>query len=494
VNRLQLYRLLRKNNKLSYRRSPLFEQGTAAKVLLALGSGMFIIYLILYGSIMGMAVERGEYGTLMAFMPFVLVIDFLLRFLVQQTPDMMVKPYILQPISKYTVIECFLLSSLGSAYNWLWLAMFIPYSIIALAAGCPVAGVLLTLITAELLIMLNSQIYLMLRTLIGRNILWWFAAIPIYALLFLPWILDLSEDGFERMAEMYTATGGTVWLLAGVVVALFIMLWVNRQMQFAFVYEELSRQQKKSTLRHVSQFSFLTRFGQTGEYLKIEVKSVMRNKMMRSRFWVSFAAIVVFCALIAYTPIYDGTAMTNFWCFYCFAIYGVTSLTKVMAAEGNYIDLLMTHHENILTLLKAKYYFHCAMLLIPLVIMLPAVINGKFTILMVLAYMFYSSGLLHFIMFQLAVYNKQTLPLDQKLTGKGNFENGVQLAIELTAMFLPVVIVAVLMLLFNATTAYIILALIGLLFTITSPLWLRNIYQRMMRRKYVNLEGFHATR
>jgi hypothetical protein len=61
-------------------------------------------------------------------------------------------------------------------------------------------------------------------------------------------------------------------------------------------------------------------------------------------------------------------------------------------------------------------------------------------------------------------------------------------------MFLPVVIVAVLMLLFNATTAYIILALIGLLFTITSPLWLRNIYQRMMRRKYVNLEGFHATR
>jgi hypothetical protein len=35
---------------------------------------------------------------------------------------------------------------------------------------------------------------------------------------------------------------------------------------------------------------------------------------------------------------------------------------------------------------------------------------------------------------------------------------------------------------------------IGLLFTITHPIWLKNIYRRMMKRKYVNLDGFHASR
>ena len=165
-----------------------------------------------------------------------------------------------------------------------------------------------------------------------------------------------------------------------------------------------------------------------------------------------------------------------------------------MGPEGNYIDLLMTHRENILSLLKAKYFFHCAILLVPLVIMLPAVIEGKFTVLMMVSYMLLCSGLLYFIMFQLAVYNKQTLPLEQKLTGKGNFENGIQLAIEMAAFFLPVALVAILQLIFETNTAFIIQALIGLAFTLTYPIWLRNIYHRMMARRYKNLEGFHASR
>ena len=494
MNRFKLYRLLRRNNRLAYRRSPAFEQSVVAKVLMMLGGGMFVLYLLLYGTIIGTLITRGEYSTIIGFMPFILTIDFLLRFMVQQTPDMLVKPYMLTPMSKYTVIECFLLSSLTSVYNWLWLAMFLPYSIIATISGCSVAGVLMTLICAQLLIMLNSQVYLMLRTLIGRSVLWWLLAIVIYGALFLPWILTMSEKGFERMFNLYVDASSSVLFLIAVILLLAALLYINRQMQFRFVYEEVSKQEKTTKIRSVSSLTYLSRFGQTGEYLKLEVKSVMRNKVMRSRFWASLTMIAVFSALIAYTSIYDNVMMTNFWCFYCFGLYGVTSLAKVMGPEGNYIDLLMTHRENILSLLKAKYFFHCAILLVPLVIMLPAVIEGKFTVLMMVSYMLLCSGLLYFIMFQLAVYNKQTLPLEQKLTGKGNFENGIQLAIEMAAFFLPVALVAILQLIFETNTAFIIQALIGLAFTLTYPIWLRNIYHRMMARRYKNLEGFHASR
>lgn len=493
MNRFRLYRLIRRNTRLAYRRSSALEQSRVAKVMLFLGGGLFVIYLILYGTIMGMAVERGEYATLMCFMPFVLVIDFLLRFMVQQTPDMMVKPYILLPISKYSVIDCFLLSSLGSTYNWLWLAMFVPYSVIALASGCTWGGVLMTLVTAQLLILLNSQIYITMRTLIGRSLLWWLLALVVYGALYLPWIVIGGDKGLETMMETYVAAGSSPLMLLGVAVALAAMLWINRRMQFAFVYEEISKQEK-TKLKSVSQFGFLNRFGETGEYLKLEIKSVMRNKAMRNRFTMSLALIIVFSLLIAYTPIYDDNAMLNFWCFYCFGIYGITSLTKVMGPEGNYIDLLMSHRENIIRLLMAKYLFHCAILFVPFIVMLPAVIAGKFTLLMMVAYMLLSSGLLYFIMFQLAVYNKQTLPLDQKLTGKGNFENGVQLVIEMVALILPIALVALLQLTLTQTAAYVIQSLIGLAFTLTSPIWMHNIYHRMMARKYENLEGFHATR
>ena len=220
----------------------------------------------------------------------------------------------------------------------------------------------------------------------------------------------------------------------------------------------------------------------------------MRNKAIRARVFMSLGLIVLLSVLIAYTDMYDGMMMLNFWCYYCFGIYGMTALVKVMSPEGNYIDLLMTQHENILVLLKAKYYFHVAILVVPLLVMLPAVFAGKFSLLMMLAYLLLSSGGLYFTLFQLAVYNKQTLPLNEKLTGKNNVESGLQLVIELVGMFVPLVLVAVLLFAFEDDTAYLVMAAIGLLFTALHPLWLRNIYRRMMLRKYTNMEGFHATR
>ena len=44
------------------------------------------------------------------------------------------------------------------------------------------------------------------------------------------------------------------------------------------------------------------------------------------------------------------------------------------------------------------------------------------------------------------------------------------------------------------TATYIFMCVVGLGFIITSNLWLRNIYNRMMKRRYENIEGFHATR
>ena len=442
MNKFKLYRLLRKNTNLSYKRSPIFEQNKWAKAITYFGGGMFALYLILYGCIIALTAE-GWAGRMISFMPIILLIDFLLRFIVQTTPGMMVKPYILQPISRYTAIECFLISSHLSGYNFLWLAMFIPYSIILLFAGAGFWPVMLELAASVLLMMLNSQIYLFFRTLINRKVWWFIVAIGFYLL--------------------------------------------------QYVYEEISKKGEQA-LKHVSKFAFLNRFGLIGEYLKIELKSNLRNKTMRSRCIMSLALIIMFSGLIAYTTIYDNAIMINFWCLYCFAIYSVTTLIKIMGQEGNYIDLLMMHRENIIYLLKAKFWFYSSVLLIPFLIMLPAVFTGKFTLLMLVAYMLLTAGLLHFVIFQLAVYNKQTLPLQQKMTAKGNFENGMQLVIELIALFGPGVIVGVGYLLVGLTYTYLFMCVLGLAFIVTYPLWIRNIYKRMMQRRYDNIEGFRTTR
>lgn len=492
MNKFQLYRLLRKNTNLSYKRSPVFEQNKWAKALIYFGGALFALYLILYGIIIAMMAD-GEAGRMISMMPIILAIDYLLRFIVQNTPGMMVKPYILQPISRYTAIECFLVSSHLSGYNFLWLAMFIPYSMIILFAGAGFWLVLAELIASLLLIMLNSQVYLFFRTLINRKVWWFLPGVCLYAIPFIPLLLKFKESTFVKMLDSYAAFGRAWYLIPVILILMVALFFVNRHFQFKYVYEEISKK-GEGALKHVSQFAFFNRFGIVGEYLKIELKSNIRNKTMRARCIMSISLIIVFSSLVAYTPMYDNTYMINFWCIYCFALYSVTTLIKIMGQEGNYIDLLMMHRENIISLLKAKFWFYSIILLIPFIVMLPAVFTGKFTILMLLAYMSLTAGLMHFVIFQLAVYNKQTLPLQQKVTAKGNFENGMQIAIEMLALFGPGVIAAVGFVLVGETYTYLFMLALGLCFILTHPLWIRNIYSRMMERRYENLEGFHGTR
>ncbi len=494
MNKFQLYRLLRKNTNLSYKRSPAFEQNKWAKGLIYFGAAMFGIYLIMYGCIIGASAE-GTAGYMLGAAMVYLVLDFLFRFIVQNTPGMMVKPYILQPISRYTAIECFLVGEHVSGYNFLWLCMFVPYGIILLFAGESFGIVLYEIVASQLLMILNSQIYLFFRTLINRTVLWLIPGLLFYALPYSPILFHLNNkaDAIEKVFDTYSAVGMSWYFLPVVLAIICALFFVNRYFQFKYVYEEISKKTEKE-LKHVSQFTFFERFGLVGEYLKIELKSNIRNKTMRTRCIFSIVAVVIFSLIVAYTPIYDNELMQNFWCLYCFALYGATALIKIMGQEGNYIELLMMHRENLIALLEAKFWFYSSVLIIPFVIMLPAVIAGKYTILMLLAYMLLTAGFLHFVIFQLAVYNKQTIPLQLKVTAKGNFENGIQLVIELFAFFGPILITGLGYLLIGLTYTYIILCIIGLAFIATHHLWIRNIYNRMMKRRYENIEGFINTR
>ena len=170
-------------------------------------------------------------------------------------------------------------------------------------------------------------------------------------------------------------------------------------------------------------------------------------------------------------------------------------LIKIMSPEGNYIEGLMVHKENIIQLLKAKYYFSSSMLLLPFLLMLPTVFMEKYTLLTLFSMMCFTAGPIYCLLMQMAVYNRQTIPLNTKFISKGNIENNYfQLAAELVAMFAPVIFISLSKTLFNETLAYIILLTLGIIFIAIHNLWIKNIYMRFMKRRYLNMDGFRATR
>ena len=497
MNKIRLFFLLRKNTKLSEKRNPMFEANQYGKLFGYIMASILAIEFIALGTFLGwLAAKESTPEMLFYIMPFMLILDFGMRFMTQQTPLMLVKPYLLTPISKYTAIDCFLVRQVFDAGNLFWMVIFLPYVFIVWCGGVTFWTAIGMLFLLHFMVVVNSQWYLLVRTLVNQSMFWGALPAAFYGLMTGPFFLlpdhlldkytDFIEDTVERMNSFW-------WLFLLFAILFVVLFVVNRYLQMHLVYDEISTKEK-SKLKHVSQFTALDRFGQIGEYLKLELKSVLRNKAIRTRFLQAVILPTIFSLCIAFLDIYKTSFERNFFCLYAFIFFGAANLVKIMCPEGNYIDLLMVHKENILTLLRAKYYFYCAVLLLPLLITLIPVFTGKFTILMILAYLLTATGPVYFMLFQLAVWNKQSLPLNDKITGKNQMENKWQGIASMVAMFFPVILVLLLQAIFSETVAYITLIIIGAAFTLTESWWLRNIYRRMMKRRYVNLEGFHATR
>ena len=87
------------------------------------------------------------------------------------------------------------------------------------------------------------------------------------------------------------------------------------------------------------------------------------------------------------------------------------------------------------------------------------------------------------------------MPLNTKFIGKGSMENNwMQVVAQLVIFFFPLFFIRIMQLFFEKDIAYIVLLLTGLLFIATHKWWLMNVYQRMMKRRYENMEGFRASR
>ena len=322
--------------------------------------------------------------------------------------------------------------------------------------------------------------------------------IAVYALIFLPSFIGKDSD-MEQMLYFYSEAGSmlqnnNILPVLFSLTILAILVYINQKIQLAHVKKEISSH-TNSVTHKINTFSFLDKYGEYGLYLQLELKTILRNKNPRKGFIYATITIIFFSFIIGYTTVYDSKYMTNFWCFYNLVIYGSSMLIKIMGNEGNYFDFLMTRRENILSLLHAKYILYSLMLLFPFILMLPLEKIGKWPLLMLVSYTVFTAGFQYFILFQMAVYNQQTIPLNTKIIGKSNMNNSYfQIIASLVCLLFPVLLVSILQLIFKDTTLYIIILIIGLAFILTHSLWLRNIYKRFMTRRYTNMEAFRSTR
>ena len=247
-------------------------------------------------------------------------------------------------------------------------------------------------------------------------------------------------------------------------------------------------------MQHVSEYKFLDRYGEIGEYMRLELKMLLRNKVCKTALRTVFLVVIAFTCILSFTEAYDGQGMKSFIMVYNFVIFGILFLSSLMSYEGNYIDGLMSRKESIYTLLRAKYILYSIAILIPLFLMIPAMVTGKLAVLSCISWAVFVAGCVYFCLFQLAVYNNRTVDLNAKMTNRQNMGTGLQNLISGAAFGVPLLMNFMLTTFFGPTVTAWILIAIGAGFILTSRFWLKNVYHRFMKRRYKNMEGFRDSR
>ena len=356
-------------------------------------------------------------------------------------------------------------------------------------------GVVTYCIGIWLLIIFNNYWYLLCRTLMDERIWWFLLPVAVYggiaAALFIPDNSPLFALSIELGEGFIT---GNLLIFAGTLVAIAIMCLINRSIMQKLIYNELNKVEDTTVqVKSVSEYKFLDRYGEIGEYIRLELKLLLRNKVCKKSLYSITAVVLMFSLIISFSDLYDG-GMRDFFVLYNYIIFGILFLSPLMSYEGNYIDGLMSRRESIYSLLRAKYILYSLALIIPFVLMIPGMVTGRVSVLTCVSWLVFVPGAVYCCLFQLAVYNNKTLDLNAKMTGRQNVGTGLQNLISGGAFGVPLLLLFALKATVGKEVAPWILIAIGILFIATSRWWLRNVYYRFMKRRYKNMEGFHDSR
>ena len=496
---MNFYKIIKQNQKLAEKRNPAFDTNRFAKFLMYFMIVYWAAIFLFLGVSLpfmfeGLVPNMEPYHIMNQGILYVMAGDFLMRFMAQPSVSQEIKPYLLMPVKRKKLISLLLLKSGLDGYNFIWFFVYVPFAFLTVIRFYGFGGMFLYLLGIWLIFVFNNYWYLLCKLLLGEKTLWLLLPTLVFGALgaaeFLLDGLPISRFTMD-LGEGFIEGNPLSFLF--VLACIGVMFLINLKLQQRMIYNELSKKED-TKIKRVSEYKFLDKYGEVGEYLRLELKLIARNKTVKTQFRMGLIVMLGFSFALAFTDVYDGSYMTSFICLYNYAILPIMTLGQVMCFEGNYIDGLMSRKESIFNLLRAKYYLTTLIILVPFLIMFFPIAKGKITLLTAVAYLIFVAGFVFFMLLQLAVYNTRTLPLNANLMKSNKSSNWIQGLITGCAFMLPLLIDKLLSALLPEEVAHIILIVIGLGFIATHNLWIKNIYKRFMKRRYKNMEEFRASR
>jgi len=474
-----------------FSRSSYFQKGIGIKILLALAVIYFGGIALLLGIGMFFILKKTipETDPIVIINNFIIywfIFDLVIRFFMQQLPVMNVKPLMIIPIKRNTVINYLLGKTAISFFNFLPIIIFLPFSIVLLVQGYPVLNVVCWFFAVLCLVFSNNFI----NFLINKSNVVFYVLISVLVVL-----IGLEFYEIFKVSLPIGAAFNALYknpILALIPLGLLIGLYFTNfnYIRKGFYLDDAVSKKIKEV--NATDLSWMDRFGSISTFLKNDLKLIWRNARPKQVMMMSF--LFLFYGLIFYTQdtYKDMPAILAFASIFVTGGFLLTFGQLVPSWDSEYYKLLMSQNIPYRKYLESKWYLMVVAVAISFVLSTPYIYFGWKIYGMIAAGALFNIGLNSFITLFGGALNRVPVELNVKAKAFSNTNgfNPTQLLIALPKMVLPMLLFYIPYKFINFEAGLLVLALSGVFGIVFKSFFLSKIEGIYQTGKYKTIAAF----
>ncbi|MBP6588396.1 MAG: hypothetical protein KA208_10295, partial [Flavobacterium sp.] len=335
-------------------RSASFGGNLAIKILM----GFLAVYFTLVFLIVGIGafyilkeLHLDPIVTINKYLIYYFLFDLIIRLLLQKIPVMNIRPLLVLPIKKPTIVHFSLGKTALSFFNFIHAFLFLPFSIVLIYEGYDVLSVILWHTAMVSLVYINNFVNIVLSN--KDNLLAVFVGIAaVFGGLQYYGFFDITS----YTGPFFDALFNTYWAF---VIPIMVLIGL-----YCYTFEYFKNDlyldaglSRKQDIAKTEDLTWLNQFGTIGTFLKNDIKLIKRNK--RSKTTVIMSVMFLFYGLLFFTngiEAYNNPVMHIFAGIFVSGGFLITFGQFVPSWDSAYYQLMMTQNIPYKGYLSSKWW------------------------------------------------------------------------------------------------------------------------------------------
>ncbi|WP_029034311.1 DUF5687 family protein [Salinimicrobium terrae] len=421
-----------------------------------------------------------------------LVLELVMRFMLQTLPVMTVKPMLSLPIPKGKVVNYVLLRSLFSFFNFLPLLLFVPFAVFTwYETRLPLLSMTAWTVAVVGLILCVNYINFLLKKKFADDLK---ALLPYLIIVLIFYglerfrvfsITEVFATGLNYVIEMPFLT------LLPLLLVFALFKWNQKVLKSRFYLDESL---KGKVIEARSQdFEWLRRFGSIAPFLQLDLKLIWRNKRPKTLIFISL--LIMGYGMIFYPQenyqnmqfvfVFVGIFMTG--------IFMINFGQFIPAWDSSYYSMMMAQNIPLKQYLTAKAALITFSIVLLTILTTPYVYFGYNILLINIVCALYNIGINVPVLLFAGSYNRKRIDLEKSPFMNYQGTGAAQWLVGLPLLIVPILVFWLLDKFVSFEAAIIVLASLGLLGIIFKKAIMEQVTQSYRKNKYAMINGFKQT-